>query len=296
MTDKLCSISVDIDTLKDYAACYGLRDRGIACDNQVYAKALPRILDLFDLSAVKATFFVIGRDMKNPENVSILKEVLKRGHEIGNHTMNHILPFTALTPFKKKEEILSMQRIAQDKLGIRVKGFRAPGWGVDKETLGILEDEGYVYDSSMHPTCLMPLMNLLVILVSFGKSRLLKMRDCFNWFIPLSRFTAGKTLVEIPITVMPYLRLPFYGTFHLTCGKRMFDMGYRLLRRPGMSINYEMHASDILDEKKDNLGALFRRLPGFGIPLNKKKSLFNYMLGTLKENFEFSTLIALAEK
>lgn len=47
----------------------------------------PKILDTLDLFSVKATFFVIGkRCVKYPE---ILKEVVRRGHLIGNHTFSH---------------------------------------------------------------------------------------------------------------------------------------------------------------------------------------------------------------
>jgi len=48
--------------------------------------------------------------------------------------------------------------------------------------------------------------------------------------------------VEVPITVTPFIRIPFYGTFHLLSGKQIFDLGYYLLQKTGMNINYEVHA------------------------------------------------------
>lgn len=48
----------------------------------------PRLLDLLDEYDVKATFFMVGDNVrKYPQ---LYKEVLKRGHKVGNHTMHHI--------------------------------------------------------------------------------------------------------------------------------------------------------------------------------------------------------------
>lgn len=48
----------------------------------------PWVLDQLDAYQVKATFFCIGDNIrKHPE---IYKEVMRRGHAIGNHTFNHL--------------------------------------------------------------------------------------------------------------------------------------------------------------------------------------------------------------
>lgn len=47
----------------------------------------PQVLDILDLYGVKATFFVVGTNIdKNPQ---LLKEIVSRGHALGNHTYNH---------------------------------------------------------------------------------------------------------------------------------------------------------------------------------------------------------------
>ncbi len=47
----------------------------------------PLILDILDGYGAKATFFVVGTNVeKNPE---ILRDIVKRGHAVGNHTYNH---------------------------------------------------------------------------------------------------------------------------------------------------------------------------------------------------------------
>ncbi len=51
-------------------------------------EVLPFILKTLDTYKVSATFFCVGENMqKHPD---LVKEMLKRGHVIGNHTFNHI--------------------------------------------------------------------------------------------------------------------------------------------------------------------------------------------------------------
>lgn len=48
----------------------------------------PWVLDTLDQYGVKATFFCVGDNVKrNPE---IFEEIIRRGHSVGNHTMNHL--------------------------------------------------------------------------------------------------------------------------------------------------------------------------------------------------------------
>lgn len=48
----------------------------------------PWVLDLLDKYGIKATFFLVGDNVrKHPEEFRMIKE---RGHRVGNHTYNHI--------------------------------------------------------------------------------------------------------------------------------------------------------------------------------------------------------------
>ena len=47
----------------------------------------PKMLDLLDRHGVKATFFMMGRNVeRHPE---VAREVVRRGHEVGNHSYSH---------------------------------------------------------------------------------------------------------------------------------------------------------------------------------------------------------------
>lgn len=47
----------------------------------------PWVLDLLAEKQIKATFFCVGENVKN--NPEIYQRILKEGHQVGNHTMNH---------------------------------------------------------------------------------------------------------------------------------------------------------------------------------------------------------------
>ena len=60
-------------------------------DDGPIPEVTPKVLDILDEFGVKATFFCVGDNVrKHPE---FYKEVIKRGHAVGNHTFNHIKGF-----------------------------------------------------------------------------------------------------------------------------------------------------------------------------------------------------------
>ena len=80
----------------------------------------PWVLDLLDKYNIKATFFLVGDNVrKHPEE---FKMIVERGHKVGNHTFNHIsglkyLSYNYLANTNKADEL------------IKSKLFRPPhGW------------------------------------------------------------------------------------------------------------------------------------------------------------------------
>ena len=48
---------------------------------------IPKILDILNEKKIKATFFVVGQQVRyHPE---MLKRIINEGHEIGNHSWSH---------------------------------------------------------------------------------------------------------------------------------------------------------------------------------------------------------------
>ena len=84
----------------------------------------PKILDILDRYEIKATFFIIGENVKNYGGV--LSEIVSRGHELGNHTFSHqnIKNKTADDVVRELEEC---RNVIYSECGEKTKLFRPPG-------------------------------------------------------------------------------------------------------------------------------------------------------------------------
>ena len=98
----------------------------------------PQILDILKKNDVKATFFVVG------ENVKLNSEIIKRqydeGHEIGNHTFTHInVSKNGYDNIYK--EINNTQKLVKDIIGIEPKIFRPPYRAISKSMCNIVKEK-----------------------------------------------------------------------------------------------------------------------------------------------------------
>ena len=85
----------------------------------------PRLLDLLEAFDAKATFFVRGDHTRaHPE---LVREVLRRGHGLGNHTDTHPqATFWCLGPARLDREIAACQATLRRLTGTAPTLFRAP--------------------------------------------------------------------------------------------------------------------------------------------------------------------------
>ncbi len=97
----------------------------ITIDDGPDPKDTPTLLDLLDQYQMKAIFFMIGE--KAQAHPELVREVLRRGHEIGNHTMTHPqATFWSYGPWRTKREILKCQEVLESITGQKPHWFRAP--------------------------------------------------------------------------------------------------------------------------------------------------------------------------
>lgn len=114
-------------------------------------KSTLKLLDLLDNKQVKATFFVLGWIAKKLPD--LIKEISRRGHEIGSHSYSHKL----LSLMKKDEFVKEIEHSLEAinfAINKPVKGFRAPCFSVTNKNLwvfDVLNRYGFVYDSSVFP-------------------------------------------------------------------------------------------------------------------------------------------------
>lgn len=83
----------------------------------------PKLLDLLDRYNAKATFFVIGRYVR--ECPELVQETVARGHEVGNHTELHP-NLLRLNPTKVRVELRLCHDAIRGAIGTPPKWFRPP--------------------------------------------------------------------------------------------------------------------------------------------------------------------------
>jgi len=100
-----------------------------------------RLLDVLAKHNVHATFFMIGRYVKQwPE---IVRDVVKAGHVVGNHTFNHPnLIFVSSSQTLK--EIQQCELALTDATGEHSRLFRPPFGGRRPATLRVVREAGLV--------------------------------------------------------------------------------------------------------------------------------------------------------
>lgn len=93
-----------------------------------------KVIDLLNKYNAKATFFVMGKNIKN--NELVLKKMVESGMEIGNHTYNHLL-LTKYNTSKINEEINTTSELIYDVIGMYPTLFRPSYGAVNKKIKGI---------------------------------------------------------------------------------------------------------------------------------------------------------------
>lgn len=85
-------------------------DVTLTFDNGPEPAVTPRVLDVLAQADIKATFFVLGSKLAEPERRAIAKRAHAEGHWIGNHTWSHKQPLgTLANPARVVAEIIDTE-------------------------------------------------------------------------------------------------------------------------------------------------------------------------------------------
>jgi len=101
------------------AACVAL-----TIDDGPDPQVTPGVLALLEAHGVRATFFCIGSRVR--EHPELAREICARGHEIGNHTEQHLMRFSLLGPHAMAREVAAAQETLAAVTGQTPRFFRAP--------------------------------------------------------------------------------------------------------------------------------------------------------------------------
>jgi len=307
LSRTLAAITSDIDSLEDIYKGQGCRRAGgyTRVEIRMGLENFHRFLEPY---GVRATLFMVGNDMKYAENQPAIRAMADAGHEIANHTMTHAQGFRLLSAEQKESELAGMEELCVQVTGKRPIGFRSPGWNVGDDALPILQRRGYLYDSSVHPTSLMPLLKFMhwyTMRRRSGADRTTMGHLRYMFAPPTPYHTSRKSLaekgrdgiVEFPVTVTPILRLPFFATFLVSTGLGLFRASLRALRAFKHPLQFQFHLSDFVDYNHPDLAD---QVPEDGqgqyvpyalrLSLKQKMALFRPVMDALAEDHQFITL------
>lgn len=247
-------LHVDVDNLWMYEKEFGIN---IHPDSEyIYKHSLPLFLKLLKKSRTKATFMIIGQDLKLPACQAFCRKAVSEGHEIGNHTWSHPILFGKLTYEQKKKQILQAHQAITKACGREPVGFRGPGYYQDKDIVTILQKLHYQYDSSILPG-FAPFLMKGYALMKGGKNRYKtfgRTQDVFSregQYLLKGNDTKGD-LWELPISVLPQVRLPIHPTFAYIFGSWYRKLLLQYFEKKPKYLLYLVHVIDFVDLPKQN--------------------------------------------
>ena len=226
--DNEKSIAVTVDVESDWGGradtCHGMQE------------GLPFVLNILKRFDIKATFFISGEVIAN--NKDMICEIKKSGHEIASHSFKHNMDYGKLSKEELFNQINRSKELIEDEIGVKPVGFRTPQFRINDYLFDVLSDLGFKYDSSM-------VRGILPTRYS-GLS------------IPSEPFFKNGIL-EIPISTMPYIRVPMGLLWINAMGVNMFRFLLKRAKSPN-PITLYLHPFDLLQTKsKSNFGFFVTR-------------------------------------
>ncbi|NOX16595.1 MAG: polysaccharide deacetylase family protein [Epsilonproteobacteria bacterium] len=105
-----------------------------------------KLLQVFKKYNSKGTFFISTETLPNSEKY--IKMIKNAGHEIASHGHNHTLDYDVKSKMDLYNQIEKSKKLLEDIMGEKVIGFRTPAFKRSRYTDEVLEELGFIYDSS----------------------------------------------------------------------------------------------------------------------------------------------------
>ncbi len=230
MSEQVAVLTVDVELFTQtpaYRNAPGTTDR-----TEVGLGGLSFLRDIFKEYDATTTGFVVSELAERyPDPIRALAAA---GHEIASHSHSHRL-LSTIDAGTREEEIERSQEILADITGSRISGFRAPAFDLTEGHFEALGRAGYAYDSSVVSSRKVPGW--------YGGE--------YDFHRPTQATdvdpAAPAGFQELPVSVMPGLRLPLTGAWLRFFGPRYTILGMRLLARRGITPILYVHSWECVD-------------------------------------------------
>jgi peptidoglycan/xylan/chitin deacetylase (PgdA/CDA1 family) len=305
VTRPIASLSLDLDNEWSYLKVHG--DAGWETLPSYLDVVVPRSLEVMADLDLTATWFVVGLDAAQERNGPALASISAAGHEIGNHSHRHEPWLHLYTEAELARELDQAEDAIESATGARPVGFRGPGYSLSLTTLEELGRRDYRYDASTLPTVIGPLARAYY-LRSTGmdeeerqqRSHLFgTVSDGFRSLRPYRWDLPQGPLLEIPVSTMPLVRVPFHLSYVLYLAERStrlalryFRTALRLCRLRNVEPSILLHPLDFLGGTDIDSLAFF---PGMAMPARLKIEVVTAALEILTEWHDVGTMLQHAE-
>jgi len=223
------ALSVDVEFFSHLPAYRGAT--GTTARSGVGREGVDTLLGALDDAGGRGTFFTVSEIADtHPEIV----EAIADGHELGSHTHTH-RHLSELPPEERRAQLADSKARLEAATGADVVGFRAPSFDIADGHFDLLAETGYSYDSSVVPARSIPGWY-------GGEHRT-------NRPTPAGTVSPGApdSVTEVPVSVMPGLRLPLTGTWIRFFGVGYTLLGMWLLARRGIAPVLYVHPWELVD-------------------------------------------------
>jgi hypothetical protein len=252
------------------------------------------------------TVFMVGQDAALPKNRKAMRAIADAGHEIANHSFSHEPWFHTYSYDEVKREIADAEAAIERVTGHRPRGFRGPGFSLSNDTLRVLTERGYLYDASTFPTFVGPLARAYYFFNSgdLSKEERERRKKLFGTvrdglrdlrpYLFTSPGPSGKELLEIPVTTLPFARIPIHmsyivylATYSPALARAYMRAAIALVKRSDLELSFLLHPLDFLGRDLVDQLSFF---PGMRAPTDRKLRLFDEVIGLIADSFETVTM------
>lgn len=299
-TNRLpCTLSLDLDDAWTYLRAAGRP--GWETAPSLVPLVCERLLAWLAHWRVRATLFVITRDLEDPAKVEAIRPFVAAGHEIGCHSHWHHPHFATLSRPEVEREVLGAADRIESVLGVRPSGFRAPGFAQNPHTHDVLRAGGFRYDASLLATFLGPLARTWYFLRSGMSAEERRRRDAmFGRAGDVLRSQRPRLLhgtpplATLPVTVVPMLRTPFHTSYLLwlegfspRLARAYLALGLGMCRAASLPPSYLLHSLDFVGREETTELGFF---PGMGLSWERKRALLDQVMSALTRSFDVMPL------
>jgi peptidoglycan-N-acetylglucosamine deacetylase len=288
---------MDLDNQWSYMKTHG--DKGWESFPSYLDVLIPYAMELLNVLGCSITFFIVGRDAAEEKNHEALSMITRQGHEVGNHSFEHEPWLHLYSKDDVYRDIHQADKLIREVTGQAPVGFRGPGFSCSTDALEALADHGYMFDASSLPSFIGPLARMYYFWTSSFSRKERKQRDMLfgrmaDGFRPLRphelRLPSGRKILEIPVTTIPILRVPFHCSYLVYLSRfssrlmmTYLEMALTLCRLTGTEPSFLLHPLDLLGG--DQVPEL-RFFPGMDVTASEKRFIFESVIRRIGETFQ----------